>query len=131
MPLKRIERAKVLYNSKDLEEAHMASAVKGDSVAPSAEEPVGFHFITFTKGNDGHLWEVGAICRFVFLSCCFTLLMLEQLEGSWDPIDRGALDESEDMLSARAIELGVGRFVKMAEGNIEFSIVALATRPGD
>lgn len=57
--------------------------------------------------------------------------MLEQLEGSWDPIDRGALDESEDMLSARAIELGVGRFVKMAEGNIEFSIVALATRPED
>lgn len=57
--MKRVKRADVLYNSKELEEAHMASAVKGDSLAPSAEEPVGYHFITFTKGNDGHLWEVG------------------------------------------------------------------------
>jgi ubiquitin carboxyl-terminal hydrolase L3 len=51
-----------------------------------------------------------------------------QLEGSWDPINRGALEEAEDMLSERAIEMGVGRYVKMAEDNLEFSIVALATR---
>ncbi|USW55617.1 Putative peptidase C12, ubiquitin carboxyl-terminal hydrolase [Septoria linicola] len=109
-PLKRIERADVLYNSKELEEAHMASAVQGDSIVPSATEPVGFHFITFTKGDDSHLWE---------------------LEGCWDPIDRGALDESEDMLSERAIELGVGKYVKLSEGNLEFSIIAMCTRPDD
>lgn len=32
------------------------------------------------------------------------------------------------MLSERALELGVSRFVKEAEGNLEFSIVALATK---
>ncbi|KAM3421114.1 hypothetical protein BST61_g1528 [Cercospora zeina] len=107
VPLKRAERADVLYNSKELEEAHMASAVHGDSRIPSAAEPVGYHFITFTKGKDGHLWE---------------------LEGGWNPIDRGELKESEDMLSERAIELGVRKYVDLAEGNLEFSIVALATR---
>ncbi|KXT05086.1 hypothetical protein AC578_7550 [Pseudocercospora eumusae] len=109
-PLERVPRADVLYNSKELEEAHMSVAVKGDSTVPSAEEPVGYHFITFTKSKDGHLWE---------------------LEGAWNPLDRGPLDESDDMLSEKALELGVGRFVKLAEGNLEFSIVALATRPKD
>lgn len=32
------------------------------------------------------------------------------------------------MLSERAIELGVKKYVDLAEGNLEFSIVALATR---
>jgi ubiquitin carboxyl-terminal hydrolase L3 len=108
VPLKRDDRAAVLYNSKQLEVAHMASAVKGDSVTPSSEEPVGYAFITFTKGKDGHLWE---------------------LEGSWNPIDRGALGESEDLLGEKAVELGVGRYMKMADDNIELSIVALATKP--
>lgn len=112
VPLKPEPRANVLYNSTALERAHMASAVKGDSAAPTAEEPVGYHFITFVKGKDGHLWE---------------------LEGSWDPIDRGELDDSEDMLSDRALELGVKRFVRegVANGNMEFSLVALSTRPDD
>ena len=72
VPLKRVKRADVLYNSKELEEAHMASAVKGDSLAPSAEEPVGYHFITFTKGNDGHLWEVGTVPMTGFALNLFT-----------------------------------------------------------
>lgn len=109
LPLKRVDRANVLYNSEELEKAHMASAVKGDSAPPEAREPNGYHFITFVKGKDGHLWE---------------------LEGSWDPIDRGALDESEDVLSEKALELGVRRFQREAQGNLEFSIVALTSRPG-
>jgi ubiquitin carboxyl-terminal hydrolase L3 len=35
------------------------------------------------------------------------------------------------MLSERAIDLGVAKYVKMAEGNLGFSIVALATRSGE
>ncbi|KAI6376536.1 hypothetical protein MCOR25_002747 [Pyricularia grisea] len=110
LPLKRAQRADVLYNSKELEEAHMSCAVGGDSTVPQADEPVGYHFITFAKGNDGHLWE---------------------LEGDWDPIDRGVLDDSEDMLSEKALELGIRKFVRecQATGIIEFSIIALATRP--
>lgn len=107
-PLQRKERADVLYNSHELEVAHMASAVQGDSRTPSSEEPVGYHFITFVKGNDGHLWE---------------------LEGSWDPIDRGVLEDGEDVLSEKAVELGIGKYIKEAERleNAEMSIVALAT----
>lgn len=58
LPLKPIPRADVLYNSHELEKAHMASARKGDSVAPSSEEPNGYHFISFVKGKDGHLYEL-------------------------------------------------------------------------
>lgn len=62
-PLKPLPRADVLYQSKELEEAHMAFALQGDSVAPRSEEPNGYHFISFVNGKDGRLYE---------------------LEGSWD-----------------------------------------------
>lgn len=111
LPKKPWERADVLYNSADLEKAHMSVARKGDSAAPDAEEPNGYHFISFVKGKDGHLYE---------------------LEGSWNgPIDRGVLEEGEDCLSEKALEMGIRRFVKAAEGNLEFSMVALATMPAD
>ena len=63
LPAKPMARADVLYNSQELEDAHMASASMGDTSAPEAREPVGYHFIAFAKGKDGHLYE---------------------LEGSWD-----------------------------------------------
>ena len=109
-PLKPVPRADVLYNSRDLEKAHMSVAFKGDSVAPMAEEPNGYHFISFVKGHDGHLYE---------------------LEGGWGqgPLDRGALNEDEDCLSERALEMGVRKHIKTADGIMEFSMVALATRP--
>lgn len=108
-PLKPLPRADVLYNSEELEKAHMASAVKGDSKAPDAAERCGYHFITFVKGKDGQLYE---------------------MEGGWNgPIARGALEEHEDCLSERAVELGVRKYLREAQGNTEFSMVALATRP--
>ncbi|KAK3069392.1 hypothetical protein LTR53_012306 [Teratosphaeriaceae sp. CCFEE 6253] len=108
-PLKPLPRAAVLYNSDELERAHMSVATQGDSVAPMAVEPNGYHFISFVPGTDGHLYE---------------------LEGSWDgPIDRGVMAEGEDVLGAKALAAGVRRFVEAAEGSMEFSIVALATKP--
>lgn len=109
VPRRRVERAKVLYDSRELEEAHMASAVRGDSRTPSSEEPVGYHFVTFVKGDDGHLYE---------------------LEGAWDPINRGVLGDGEDVLSGRAEDMGWGLYLKAAGEleNVEVSIVALATR---
>lgn len=76
---------------------------------------------------------MGICGRYVYrqLTTVVTELMCKQLEGCWDPIDRGALDESEDMLSERAIELGVGKYVKMSDGNLEFSIIAMCSRPED
>ena len=68
-----------------------------------------YHFICFVQGHNGHLYELEG--------------------GANGPIDRGALNDSEDMLSERALALGVRRFVDAAKGNIEFSLVALATKP--
>ncbi|OHE90957.1 ubiquitin carboxyl-terminal hydrolase, family 1 [Colletotrichum orchidophilum] len=107
-PLTWEKRADVLYQSEALEEAHMKAAREGDTVAPPAEEKPGYHFIAFVKGKDGHLWE---------------------LEGGSDgPVDRGLLGDGEDMLSEEALERGVKRFIGFADGNLEFSIVALAKR---
>ncbi|KAK5169813.1 uncharacterized protein LTR77_005791 [Saxophila tyrrhenica] len=111
MPLKPDERAKVLYDSVELERAHMASAVRGDSRAPPAEEDPGYHFLAFVKGKDGHLYE---------------------LEGGFNgPVDLGEVKEGDDCLSERALAQGVRRFVEKAEGNMEFSIIALCEEAVD
>ncbi|KAI9155379.1 ubiquitin hydrolase L3 [Paramyrothecium foliicola] len=108
-PLKPGPRAKVLYNSEELEKIHMSVARSGDSVAPPASEPNEFHFIAFVRGKDDHLWE---------------------LEGGSDgPVDRGAFPREADMLSEAALEQGVKRFIKVASGDPNFSIVALAKKP--
>lgn len=110
-PLKPLPRAAVLYNSRSLEKAHMAAARKGQSVAPSSEEPNGYHFLAFVQSEkDHHLYE---------------------LDGGWNgPIDRGLLPEGEDMLSSDALARGARRFIDAADGCVEFSMVALATKPG-
>ncbi|KHN97772.1 ubiquitin hydrolase L3 [Metarhizium album ARSEF 1941] len=106
VPLRPHERAKGFYDNQQLEEAHMRAARLGSSRAPPADVHAGHHFISFVKGTDGHLWE---------------------LEGTADgPIDRGPLADGDDMLSEGALEQGVKRFIKMGEGNVNFSIVALA-----
>jgi ubiquitin carboxyl-terminal hydrolase L3 len=109
IPLKSAQRADVLYNSAELEHAHMAAALKGDSRAPASDEGVGFHFLAFVKGKDGHLYE---------------------LNGSWDgPLDHGLLPKEDDLMSEKALEMGVGKYIKLADGSIEYSMVALATNP--
>ncbi|GAB1311790.1 hypothetical protein MFIFM68171_02000 [Madurella fahalii] len=105
-PLAPVPRARVLYDSAELEEKHMRAARTGDSRTPGADEPVGLHFIAFTKGKDGHLYE---------------------LEGDTDgPLDLGPLEDGEDMLSEKALQKGVRRFIDVANGELQFSIVALA-----
>ncbi|KAF2724575.1 cysteine proteinase [Polychaeton citri CBS 116435] len=111
VPLKPSPRAELLYNSQALERAHMAAAVNGDSVPPSAAEPIGYGFLCYVKGKDGHLYD---------------------LEGFWGgPIDLGALDEGDDMLSENALSAGIRKFTSEADGNAEFSIIALAPKVED
>lgn len=108
-PLKPGPRADLLHASEELERAHMRAARTGHTAAPRAEEPCGHHFLAFVKGRDGHLWE---------------------LEGASDgPIDRGEMREGEDMLSEAVLEKGVRRFLRAGDGNLEFSVIALARRP--
>ncbi|KAL1851756.1 hypothetical protein VTK73DRAFT_9361 [Phialemonium thermophilum] len=105
-PLAPVPRARVLYDSAELEAKHMRAARTGDSRTPGAHEPVGLHFITFTKGRDGHLYE---------------------LDGDTDgPLDLGPLADEGDMLSEAALRKGVRRFLDAAGGELQFSIVALA-----
>lgn len=49
--LKMEERAQMLYDSKEFEEAHQSVAEMGDTPAPSAEnaEKIGGHFVAFVK----------------------------------------------------------------------------------
>lgn len=114
IPLKMTERARLLEHSAVLEAAHQAAAIKGDTQAPDAETAVklGNHFIAFVKGKDGHLWE---------------------LEGSRKgPLDRGLLNDDEDVLSERALELGIKRYVKLEQEaggrELRFSCIALAPK---
>jgi ubiquitin carboxyl-terminal hydrolase L3 len=114
IPLKTMERAKLLEDSDVLEAAHHAAAVAGDTEAPDMDtaERLGNHFIAFVKGKDGHLWE---------------------LEGNRKgPLDRGLLGESDDVLSEKALEMGIKRYVKLEEEaggkELRFSCLALAPK---
>lgn len=107
------ERAKLLYDSKELEDAHQGVAEIGDSKMPSldGEGHTGQHFVGFVK-EDGKLWE---------------------LEGNRrGPLERGSLGQDEDVLSSRAIEMGIGRVIEFARasggGDLRFSCIALAKK---
>jgi ubiquitin carboxyl-terminal hydrolase L3 len=114
IPLKMADRARLLENSDVLESTHQAAAVKGDTEAPDANTgaKLGYHFVAFVKGKDGHVWE---------------------LEGSRKgPLDRGLLKEDEDVLSEKALELGIKRYVKLEQEaggrELRFSCIALAPK---
>jgi ubiquitin carboxyl-terminal hydrolase L3 len=105
------ERAKLLYDSLELEDAHQSVADIGDSKMPSlnAEGHTGQHFVGFVK-DGGNLWE---------------------LEGSRKgPLKRGGLGDNEDVLSSKAVELGIGRVIELERasggGDLRFSCIALA-----
>jgi len=107
------ERAKLLYDSQELEVAHQSVAEMGDSRMPSldGEGHEGQHFVAFVK-EGGKLWE---------------------LEGNRrGPLDRGSLGEDEDVLCPRAIELGIGRVIELEKasggGDLRFSCIALAKK---
>ncbi|XPS75483.1 Ubiquitinyl hydrolase 1 [Ascochyta lentis] len=111
LPRPMLERAKVLEESDAFEKAHAEAAQLGDTAAPTlkSEEPNGQHFVAFVRAKDGHLWE---------------------LEGDRKgPLDRGALEDDEDVLSPAALEKGLGRLMRIeAErgGDLRFSAIALA-----
>ena len=112
IPLDMTKRAQMLYNSEPFELAHKSVERAGDSVADPTGEREGGHFVSFVKSG-GKLWE---------------------LEGSRvGPIERGSLADDEDVLSPRALDMGIKRIIKLnAEGgggeNLLFSCIALARR---
>jgi len=107
IPLTPTERADLLYNSPELEAAHQSSAQQGDTQAPGAADDIDLHYVAFVRAADGHLWELDG-----------------RRKG---PIDRGVLDEGDDALSEKALDLGPRSFMQReAEGGeMRFSLVAL------
>jgi len=106
IPLEVESRAKLLYNSTELEKAHMSAAVGGSTSPPDPGEPNGFHFICFVM-NNGRLWD---------------------LEGGWSgPVPRAELASDEDVLCDKAIKDGPGRYLDVGRemGVSEFSCVAV------
>ena len=110
IPLKPVQRADLLYESQALEAAHQSAAATGDTAAPAAEDKSDLHYVCFVKSDKGHLWEMDG-----------------RRKG---PLDRGQLDASEDVLSERALDLGVRSFLKreasVGGGDLRFSLIALA-----
>ncbi|KAI9848039.1 MAG: ubiquitinyl hydrolase 1 [Sclerophora amabilis] len=119
-PLAPSPRASLLYDSQALESAHQAAASLGDTVAPSADDPTELHYVCFTKSTrTNHLWELDG-----------------RRKG---PLDRGPLKPDEDVLSEKALDLGVRAFLKREEeearksggeegsgaGELRFSVVSL------
>lgn len=112
IPLAMTERAELLYNSEPFELAHKSVEKAGNSHADLTTERNGGHFVSFVKSG-GKLWE---------------------LEGSRKgPLERGSLAVDEDVLSSRALDMGIKRVISLnAEGggeDLRFSCIALARKP--
>ncbi|TVY93674.1 Ubiquitin carboxyl-terminal hydrolase isozyme L3 [Lachnellula willkommii] len=110
IPLAPAPRADLLYNSQALESAHQSAATQGDSAAPGAEDNIDLHYVCFVKDGKSNLWELDG-----------------RRKG---PLNRGELGVDEDVLSEKALELGVKKFLAREEaaggGELRFSVIALA-----
>lgn len=110
IPLKPAERADLLYESQALETAHQAAASGGDTSAPAAEDNVDLHYVCFVKSQKNQLWELDG-----------------RRKG---PLNRGELLLDEDVLSEKALDLGVRSFLKRESeaggGDLRFSLITLA-----
>ncbi|KAK0627132.1 ubiquitin carboxyl-terminal hydrolase [Immersiella caudata] len=100
------ERAKLLEKEESLAKAHRAAAERGDTAAPDATDEVELHYVCFVKGSDGRLWELDG-----------------RRKG---PLERGQLQEGEDVLSGKALTLGPLKFLEREGADLRFSCVALA-----
>jgi ubiquitin carboxyl-terminal hydrolase L3 len=93
-----------------LERAHQSAASEGQSNVPGAEDDIDLHYVCFVKDEKNHLWEMDG-----------------RRKG---PLDRGVLQEDQDVLSEKALDLGVRRFLKREEetggGELRFSLITLA-----
>lgn len=111
IPLSPAPRSRLIETSTAIAEAHATAAAQGDTAAPLASANVEHHFVAFIKSEQGNLWELDG-----------------RRKG---PLNRGKLDAEDDVLSEKALQLGVKRFLAMeAEqglgADLRFSLLALA-----
>jgi ubiquitin carboxyl-terminal hydrolase L3 len=106
IPLPPSERARLIESSSTIAEAHAVAAEQGATAAPLASADVDLHFVAFVKTAQNQLWELDG-----------------RRKG---PLNRGQLNPADDVLSEKALELGVKRFLKGAGEDLRFSLLALA-----
>lgn len=111
IPLKPEARADLLYESEVLETAHQSAAYGGDTAAPPLEDNVDLHYVCFVKSASTNcLWEMDG-----------------RRKG---PLNRGQLAADEDVLSDKALDLGVRKFLQReiegGGGDLRFSLIALS-----
>ena len=111
VPLAPRERAVLIEESDALERAHQQAATRGETAAPAAEDDVDLHYVCFVKSEEsGDLWELDG-----------------RRKG---PLNRGKLETGDDVLSEKALDLGVRAFLKRDEeaggGDLRFGLIVLA-----
>ena len=106
VPLGPVERSALLEKSSALASAHREAATQGDTSAPEATDDVDLHYVCFVKTADGTLWELDG-----------------RRKG---PLQRGNLEENEDVLSEKALTVGPLKFLEREGADLRFSAVALA-----
>ncbi|KAF2817322.1 ubiquitin carboxyl-terminal hydrolase [Mytilinidion resinicola] len=107
VPLEPEARGRVLEASAELESAYRVVAQKGDTEPPeNPEDVVDFHYVCFVKSHENN--------------------RLYELDGDKKgPIDRGAINEDQDMLSQAALE-PIREYIDRENGrSINFSLIAL------
>ncbi|KAI6359169.1 hypothetical protein MCOR25_007140 [Pyricularia grisea] len=105
-PLDPAARSKLIETNGALAQQNKAVASRGDTAAPEATDDVDLHYVCFVKAEDGTLWELDG-----------------RRKG---PLARGKLEDSEDVLSEKALVLGPRKFLEREGGDMRFSCVALA-----
>jgi ubiquitin carboxyl-terminal hydrolase L3 len=85
--------------------------VQGQTSAPDAEDNIDLHYVCFVKDQStNHLWELDG-----------------RRKG---PLDRGVLGPEDDVLSEKALDLSVRKFLQREQeapgGELRFSLVTLS-----
>jgi ubiquitin carboxyl-terminal hydrolase L3 len=111
LPLAPAQRAALIETSPALASAHATAAAQGDTAAPEAGDDVDLPYVAFVRGRDGALWELDG-----------------RRKG---PIRLGELDSSEDVLSDKALALGVKKFIERENADLRFSCLVLGPAEED
>ncbi|KAF2760485.1 ubiquitin carboxyl-terminal hydrolase, family 1 [Pseudovirgaria hyperparasitica] len=111
LQLTQQQRCKALEQSKELEDVYTKAALQGSSTPPiNPQEEVDYHFITFVKDSDGHVFE---------------------LDGDRKcPLNKNIVTSpNEDMLSEQ-VRTMIRNFIDQEEGRSDgFSLMALVEQP--
>ncbi|CBQ72137.1 probable ubiquitin thiolesterase L3 [Sporisorium reilianum SRZ2] len=101
------ERASILYNSKELQTVHEATASQGQSQAPDDLDNVLLHFVCYVRSKDGELVE------------------LDGSGGRKGPLNRGKKVATQEELLPVAVEYVKDNYMALNPDEVNFNLIAL------